>query len=157
MAQAFRVCEQITVNAEAAEAAEKKCLGISPRALRALRSNVVFVHGGGGTGRVWESTPDGREGYQTIFLRRDYAVYIVDFARRGRAGQPTFNGSFGSLDGVQIGPNVTGKTGAQFGWTRWRIGPAYPQLFPVQQFPTDQASVDQFFQSLVPTVSDNAT
>src|SRR5437899_9769753 len=41
---AFRVCEQITFNAEAAEAAEKKCLGISPRALRALRSNVVFFH-----------------------------------------------------------------------------------------------------------------
>jgi pimeloyl-ACP methyl ester carboxylesterase len=121
------------------------------------RYPLVLVHGGGGTGRVWESTPDGREGYQTIFLRRDYAVYIVDFARRGRAGQPTFNGSFGSLDGVQIVPDVTGKTGAQFGWTRWRIGQAYPQLFPVQQFPTDQASVDQFFQSLVPTVSDNAS
>ena len=41
---AFRVCEQITFNAEAAEAAEKKCLRISPRALRALRSNVVFFH-----------------------------------------------------------------------------------------------------------------
>ena len=44
MAQALRVCEQITFNAEAAEAAEKKCLGISPRALRALRSNVAFFH-----------------------------------------------------------------------------------------------------------------
>ena len=41
---ALGVCEQITFNAEAAEAAEKKCLGISPRALRALRSNVVFFH-----------------------------------------------------------------------------------------------------------------
>ena len=40
---------------------------------------MVLVHGGGGTGRVWESTPDGREGYQTIFLRRGYPVYIVDF------------------------------------------------------------------------------
>ncbi len=118
---------------------------------------LVLVHGGGGTGRVWESTPDGREGYQTIFLRRGYSVYIVDFPRRGRAGQPTFNGNFGNLDGVQIVPDVTGKTGVQFGWTRWRIGPAYPQLFPVLQFPTDQASIDQFFQSLVPTVSDDAT
>jgi pimeloyl-ACP methyl ester carboxylesterase len=118
---------------------------------------LVLVHGGGGTGRVWESTPDGREGYQTIFLRRGYSVYIVDFPRRGRAGQPTFNGPFGNLDGMQIVPNATGKTGVQFGWTRWRLGPAYPQVFPVQQFPMDQASVGQFFQSLVPTVSDNAT
>ena len=118
---------------------------------------LVLVHGGGGTGRVWKSTPDGREGYQTIFLRRGYAVYIVDFPRRGRAGQPTFNGPFGNLDGTQIVPNQTGKTGVQFGWTRWRIGPKYPDVFPVQQFPTDRASVDQFFQSLVPTVSDDAT
>jgi pimeloyl-ACP methyl ester carboxylesterase len=118
---------------------------------------LVLVHGGGGTGRVWESTPDGREGYQTIFLRRGYPVYIVDFARRGRAGQPTFNGTFGQLDGVQIVPDNTGKTGVQFGWTRWRIGPVFPQLFPVNQFPTGSASIDQFFQSLVPTVSDNST
>ena len=47
---------------------------------------LVLVHGGGGTGRVWETTPDGREGYQTLFLRRGFAVYIVDFPRRGRAG-----------------------------------------------------------------------
>src|SRR5436190_20840244 len=40
----FRGCEQITFNAETAEAAEKKCLRISLRALRALRSNVAFFH-----------------------------------------------------------------------------------------------------------------
>jgi pimeloyl-ACP methyl ester carboxylesterase len=121
------------------------------------RYPLVLVHGGGGTGRVWESTPDGREGYQSIFLRRGYSVYIVDFPRRGRAGQPTFNGPFGQLDGRQVVPNQTGKTGVEFGWTRWRLGPVYPQEFPVQQFPMDRASVDQFFQSLVPTVSDDAT
>src|SRR5207244_6417656 len=41
---AGRGCEQITFNAETAEAAEKKCLRISLRALRALRSNVEFFH-----------------------------------------------------------------------------------------------------------------
>src|SRR5204863_5994908 len=41
---AFRGCEQITFNAETAEAAEKKCLRISLRALRALRSSVAFFH-----------------------------------------------------------------------------------------------------------------
>src|SRR5438876_11051344 len=40
----LRGCEQITFNAETAEAAEKKCLKISLRALRALRSNVAFFH-----------------------------------------------------------------------------------------------------------------
>jgi pimeloyl-ACP methyl ester carboxylesterase len=117
---------------------------------------LVLVHGGGGTGRVWETTPDGRPGYQTIMLRRGYSVYIVDFPRRGRAGLPTFNGNFGNLDGTQIVPDLTSAVGVQWGWTRWRIGPAYPEIFPVQQFPTDQASLDQFFQALVPLVSDDA-
>ena len=44
MAQAFRDCEEITFNAESAEAAEKKCPRIFQRALRALRSNVAFLH-----------------------------------------------------------------------------------------------------------------
>src|SRR5467141_3169697 len=39
---ASRMSRIITFNAEAAEAAEEKCPGISRRALRALRSNVVF-------------------------------------------------------------------------------------------------------------------
>ena len=56
---------------------------------------LILVHGGSGTGRVWETTPDGREGYQSIMLRRGYPVYIVDFPRRGRAGYPSFNGPFG--------------------------------------------------------------
>jgi pimeloyl-ACP methyl ester carboxylesterase len=125
--------------------------------VKARKYPVILVHGGGGTGRVWESTPDGRDGYQTLLLRRGFSVYIVDFPRRGRAGLPTFNGNFGNLDGVQIVPDVTAAVGVQWGWTRWRIGPRYPEVFPVQAFPTDQASLDQFFQALVPNVSDDAT
>src|SRR5207249_1039894 len=41
--EARRDREQITFNAETAEAAENKCPRISQRALRALRSNVAFV------------------------------------------------------------------------------------------------------------------
>ncbi len=84
-------------------------------------------------------------------------MYIVDFPRRGRSGQPTFNGSFGNLDGSQVVPNLTGQAGVQWGWTRWRLGPRYPEIFTTQQFPTERASVDQFFQALVPSVSDDAT
>jgi hypothetical protein len=39
------------------------------------RYPLVMWHGGGQFSKTWESTPDGREGYQTIFLRRDYSVY----------------------------------------------------------------------------------
>jgi pimeloyl-ACP methyl ester carboxylesterase len=70
---------------------------------------LVLVHGGGGTGRVWETTPDGREGYQTLFVRRGFAVYIVDFPRRGRAGFPSFNGPFGEVDGTVVVANKTNR------------------------------------------------
>src|SRR5207249_6100212 len=32
---------------------------------------LVMWHGGGQMGKTWESTTDGREGFQSIFLRRD--------------------------------------------------------------------------------------
>ena len=42
---------------------------------------IVFIHGGAGTGRVWETTPDGREGFATVFARRGHPTYVVDFPR----------------------------------------------------------------------------
>src|SRR5215471_16350969 len=39
---------------------------------------LVLWHGGGQSGMCWQSTVDGREGYQSIFLRRDFPVYIID-------------------------------------------------------------------------------
>jgi pimeloyl-ACP methyl ester carboxylesterase len=121
------------------------------------RYPIVLVHGNGGTGRVWESTPDGRDGYQTILLRRGFSVYVVDIPRRGRSGQPTFNGSFGVLDSTHVVPSVTQRFGVEFGWVAWRLGPTFSESFETQQFPMDKASVDQFFQGVVPTVSDDTT
>ena len=115
---------------------------------------LILVHGGSGTGRVWETTPDGREGFQTLMLRRGFPVYIVDFPRRGRAGYPSFNSTFGNLAGNQVVPNRTTQAGMQWAWSRWRLGPKFPDVFPVQQFPMN--AVDSFLQHLVPTVSDNA-
>lgn len=43
---------------------------------------LVFLHGAGQSSRCWESTPDGREGFGTLFLRRRYPVYLVDQRRR---------------------------------------------------------------------------
>ncbi|MBM3801724.1 MAG: hypothetical protein FJW26_05345 [Acidimicrobiia bacterium] len=46
---------------------------------------IVFVHGGAQMGQSWWQTPDGREGWAPYFLRRGYAVYVVDQAARGRS------------------------------------------------------------------------
>src|SRR3989449_3946750 len=44
---------------------------------------IIFVHGGGQLGVGWNETPDGREGWAPYFLRRGYAVYVVDQPARG--------------------------------------------------------------------------
>jgi len=43
------------------------------------------VHGGTATGLEFTGTPDGREGWAQFFLRRGYAVYVVDQVARGRS------------------------------------------------------------------------
>jgi len=50
---------------------------------------LVLWHGAGQFSKTWETTPDGREGFQNIFLRRRFAVYVVDQPRRGGAGKST--------------------------------------------------------------------
>lgn len=44
---------------------------------------IIMLHGAYQSGRSWETTPDGREGFQTIFLRKGFSTYIVDQPRRG--------------------------------------------------------------------------
>jgi pimeloyl-ACP methyl ester carboxylesterase len=46
---------------------------------------IVMVHGGSQTGSGWISTPDGRDGWATYFVRRGYAVYVIDQVGRGRS------------------------------------------------------------------------
>jgi pimeloyl-ACP methyl ester carboxylesterase len=122
---------------------------------RARRLPIVMIHGGAGTGRVWETTPDGREGFQTIFLRRGFPVYIVDFPRRGRASIPTFIGHLGDLSGTQIIPPTTFAVGHHQAFMSWRLGPQYPTLYPNSQFPQGKEALEQFLQSTVPIFSDN--
>ena len=46
---------------------------------------IVMVHGGDQTGTNFTGTPDGREGWAQDFVRRGYAVYVVDQVARGRS------------------------------------------------------------------------
>jgi pimeloyl-ACP methyl ester carboxylesterase len=55
-----------------------------PQRLR-HRYPIVMVHGGAQLGTNFTGTPDGREGWAQYFVRRGYAVYIVDQVARGRS------------------------------------------------------------------------
>ena len=46
---------------------------------------LVFWHGYGQSAKTWQTTPDGRAGFQTIFLPHRFPVYLIDQPRRGRA------------------------------------------------------------------------
>lgn len=47
---------------------------------------VMFWHGGAMTGVTWETTPDGRPGWQMRFLQAGFDTYVCDAVERGRAG-----------------------------------------------------------------------
>ena len=54
---------------------------------------VVMVHGATLTGKTWETTPDGRMGWDEYFVRKGHPVYVPDQVGRGRSGfnQAIFN------------------------------------------------------------------
>ena len=56
---------------------------------RARKLPLVLWHGFKESGTSWGMTPDGREGFQTLFLRRRYSVYTLDQPRRGAAARTT--------------------------------------------------------------------
>jgi pimeloyl-ACP methyl ester carboxylesterase len=56
---------------------------------------IVMVHGGNQTGTNFTGTPDGREGWAQYFVRRGYAVYIVDQVARGRSAH--WNQAYGEV------------------------------------------------------------
>jgi pimeloyl-ACP methyl ester carboxylesterase len=101
------------------------------------RYPLVFLHGAGQSARSWETTPDGREGFQNIFLRRGRGVYLVDQPRRGQAGQST------------VATTIPADTADQNWFTQFRIG-VWPGFYPGVQFPRDEASLDQFFRQMTP-------
>ena len=62
-----------------------------------VRDNLVLVHGGGGQALDMLTTPDGRPGWATIFLRAGFAVYTVDRPGLGRSPyHPDIYGPYGA-------------------------------------------------------------
>lgn len=98
---------------------------------------LVFLHGAGQSKRTWESTPDGREGFQNIFLRKNYPVYLLDQPRRGAAGR------------TSIATTISTIPDEQFWFTQFRIG-NYPNYFENVQFPRDEQSLAQFYRQMTP-------
>lgn len=98
---------------------------------------IVMLHGAFQSARSWETTPDGREGFQNIFLRRGYSTYLVDQPRRGRAGNST------------VATTIEPTPYDQLFFDQFRIG-KWPDYFGNVQFSRDPATLDQFLRSVTP-------
>lgn len=98
---------------------------------------LVFLHGAGQSKRTWETTPDGREGFQNIFLRKGYPVYLVDQPRRGEAGRST------------VPAELVPAGDEQMWFSVFRLG-QWPAFYPGVQFSKDPEALNQYFRQMTP-------
>jgi len=75
---------------------------------------------------AWQQRWDGGEGFQSIFLRRGYPVYLWDGPRVGRADWGCAETAYTPVVGQD-----------QTNFNSWRFGVAWPEWFPGVQFPTE--------------------
>lgn len=100
---------------------------------------LVFLHGVYQFSKTWETTPDGREGFQNIFLRRGFATYNLTQPRRGHAGRGT------------VPATLTPTLNEQVWFNRFRLG-VWPDYFEGVQFARDEETLNQFFRQQTPNI-----
>lgn len=103
----------------------------------ARRYPLVFLHGAGQSSRSWDTTPDGRDGFRNIFLRRGFGVYLVDQPRRGTAGRSTAAGT------------VSAEPDEAFWFGQFRMG-IWPDFFEGTRFARTDGALEQFFRQMTP-------
>ena len=107
---------------------------------------VVMVHGATLTGKSWETTPDGRMGWDEYFVRKGHPVYVPDQVGRGRSGfnQAVFNN-------VRAGsaPAATLPRWIRFSdevvWPNFRFGSKPGAPYADSQFPV--TAVDELVEA----------
>ena len=114
---------------------------------------ILFNSGGGHTARVYDTTPDGREGWLTLFLREGFAVYGVDRPNTGRSGTDTCK-----INAVRLGrapaselPPIN-RYAAESSWVTFRWGPKFGEPYPNTQFPIEAAN--NYYPQTVSTYRD---
>ncbi len=105
--------------------------------VRARKMPLVLWHGIGQFSKTWETTPDGREGFQNIFLRRRFPVYVIDQPHRGRAGRST------------LAAAITPTPDEQDWFGTFRLG-IWPNFFPGVQFSREPEALNQYFRQITP-------
>ena len=113
---------------------------------------VVMVHGATLTGKSWETTPDGRMGWDEYFVRKGHPVYVPDQVGRGRSGfnQAVFNNvRAGSAPAASLPRWI--RFSDEVVWPNFRFGAKPGAPYTDSQFPV--TAVDELAKQGVPDVS----
>jgi len=109
---------------------------------------VTLIHGCCLTGKTWETTPDGRMGWDEFFVRAGFPTYVIDQVGRGRSAiDPT------PMNEVKTGKRPPSDTppvfsaGHEAAWAIFRFGPKYPEVYDGMQFPLQ--AQEEFWKQMV--------
>ncbi|ANN72177.1 esterase [Bordetella bronchialis] len=117
--------------------------------VHARRYSITLIHGCCLTGKTWETTPDGRMGWNQYFVRKGYATYTIDQAGRGRSAT-----DISAINAAHLGKAAPDTLPAVFAagheaaWTIFRFGPRYPEAYKDTQFPVQAQG--ELWQQMVP-------
>ena len=121
-------------------------------AVKETKLPVVMIHGMALTGKTWETTPDGRMGWDEYFVRNGHPVYVVDQVARGRSG---FNQALSNNVGAEKLPPKALKPARcfadEFVWPNFRMGLKKNEPFEVSLFPITH--MDELAKQGVPDLS----
>jgi len=108
---------------------------------------VVMIGGAGLTGKLYETTPDGRMGWDEYFVRRHHASYVVDPPWRGRSG---FNYTPFNQGNTPFMIPISAPS-PERAWVSFRFGPEFGVPYDDTQFPVE--AIDELAKQGFPLFS----
>jgi pimeloyl-ACP methyl ester carboxylesterase len=113
---------------------------------------IVLIHGATLTGKTWETTPDGRMGWDEYFVRKGHPVYVPDQVGRGRSGfnQAVYNNARAGAVKPADQPEILRFSDASV-WPNFRFGQELGTAFDDSQFPI--GAVDELAKQAVPDLN----
>ncbi len=113
---------------------------------------VVMVHGCCLSSKSYETTSDGRMGWNEYFLRKHRSVYLPDQVSRARSG---FDSTI--YNEIKLGkrppsdmPEMRTAT-HEIAWLGFRFGPSAGKAFPDEQFPVE--AFEEFGKQVIPDLN----
>jgi pimeloyl-ACP methyl ester carboxylesterase len=114
---------------------------------------LLLWHGGGMSGVNWETTPDGRPGWQMFFLRAGLDVYVSDAVERGRASWAPYPEVYAEAPYFRTAREAWEET-FRFGPPgSWHRDPAARRPHAGVRFPIDR--METFMNQFVPRWATN--